>query len=139
MRLKEYGYISSNAKVTSCTVSQKAGRYYVSILCEVESQTSSSHQHHDGIGIDLGIKTFATCSNHQTFENINKTHKVKKLEKSLIRQQRELSRSYEQNKNQKRGEFCAKNRQKQLVKVQKLHARLAIFERNIFGMWSVSW
>ena len=50
---------------------------------------------------------------------------VKKLEKKLKRQQRKLSRSYEQYKNRKRGEFCAKNRQKQLVKVQKLHARLA--------------
>ena len=50
---------------------------------------------------------------------------MKKLEKSLKRQQRKLSRSYEQNKNRKRGEFCAKNRQKQLVDVQKLHARLA--------------
>ena len=59
------------------------------------------------------------------FENINKTQRVIKLEKQLKRQQRKLSRSYEQNKNRKRGEFCAKNRQKQLVVVQKLHARLA--------------
>ena len=125
VRLKEYGYISSNAKVSSCTVSQKAGRYYVSILCEVTSKHHPLTNDHDGIGIDLGIKTFATCSHHQTFENINKTHKVQKLEKNIIRQQRALSRSYEQNKKQKRGEFCAKNRQKQLVKVQKLHARLA--------------
>ena len=51
--------------------------------------------------------------------------RVIKLEKRLKRQQRKLSRSYEQNKNRKRGEFCAKNRQKQLVVVQKLHARLA--------------
>ena len=80
---------------------------------------------HDGIGVDLGIKHFATCSHHQTFQNINKTQKVKKIEKSLKRQQRKLSRSYEQNKKRKRGEFCAKNRQKQLVKIQKLHARLA--------------
>ena len=76
-------------------------------------------------GLILGIKEFATCSHHETFKNINKTEKVKKLEKSLKRQQRKLSRSYEQNKNRKRGEFCAKNRQKQLVVVQKLHARLA--------------
>ena len=80
---------------------------------------------HDGIGIDLGISTFASCSHHVAFENINKTQRVIKLEKQLKRQQRKLSRSYEQNKNRKRGEFCAKNRQKQLVVVQKLHARLA--------------
>ena len=125
VRLKEYGYIPSNVKVTSCTVSQKANRYYVSVLCEVEPKENSQMNHHDGIGVDLGIKEFATCSHHETFKNINKTQKVKKLEKRLKRQQRKLSRSYEQNKNRKRGEFCAKNRQKQLVKVQKLHARLA--------------
>ena len=51
--------------------------------------------------------------------------RVKKFEKRLKRQQRKLSRSYEQNKHRKRGEFCAKNRQKQLINVQKLHARLA--------------
>ncbi len=54
-----------------------------------------------------------------------KRKQVIKLEKQLKRQQRKLSRSYEQNKSRERGEFCAKNRQKQLVVVQKLHARLA--------------
>src|SRR4051794_12539458 len=36
IRLKEYGYIPLNEKALSCTVSQKADRYYVSVLCEVE-------------------------------------------------------------------------------------------------------
>ena len=124
VRLKEYGYIPAHAKALSCTVSQKADRYYVSVLCEVEQEKEVQVHTHDGIGVDLGIKDFATCSHHETFQNINKTQKVKKLEKSLKRQQRKLSRSYEQNKNRKRGEFCAKNRQKQLIQVQKLHARL---------------
>lgn len=123
--LKEYGYIPSDVKVTSCTVSQKADRYYISVLCEAKTKEMNQINHHDGIGIDLGIKVFGTCSHHQTFKNINQTQKVKKLEKRLKRQQRKVSRSYEQNKHRKRGEFCAKNRQKQLVKVQKLHARLA--------------
>ena len=125
VRLKEFGYIPSDAKVTSCTVSQKANRYYVSVLSEVEPKEIAQINTHDGIGIDLGIKEFATCSHHKTYKNINKTQKIKKLEKSLKRQQRKLSRSYEQNKNRERGEFCARNRQNQLVKVQKLHARLS--------------
>lgn len=125
VRLKEYGYIPTNAKILSCTVSQKANRYYASVLCEVEPKESSQINTHEGIGVDLGIKEFATCSHGKTLHNINKTQKVKNLEKSLKRQQRKLSRSYEQNKKRKVGEFCAKNRQKQLVKVQKLHARLA--------------
>ena len=74
---------------------------------------------HDGIGIDLRYKYFHFCSHHVEFENINKTKRVIKLEKSLKRQQRKLSRSYEQNKNRKRGEFCAKNRQKQLASCSK--------------------
>ena len=125
VRLKEFGYIPSNIKVSSCTVSQKAGRYYASVLCEVQTKGQSEINTYDGIGVDLGIKDFATCSHHETFKNINKTMTVRKLEKSLKRQQRKLSHSYEINQNRKRGEFCAKNRQKKLVKVQKLHARLA--------------
>ena len=125
VRVKEFGYIPSHVTVSSCTVSQKANRYYVSVLCEVQPKEQGQINIHDGIGVDVGIKHFATCSHHQTFQNINQTQKVKKIEKSLKRQQRKLSRSYDVNKKRKRGEFCAKNRQKQLVKIQKLHARLA--------------
>ena len=56
VRLKEYGYIPSNVKVSSCTVSQKAGRYYVSVLCEIEQKRMKQMNNHDGIGIDLGHK-----------------------------------------------------------------------------------
>ncbi|MHA6260190.1 RNA-guided endonuclease InsQ/TnpB family protein [Sporosarcina sp. CAU 1771] len=125
VRLKEFGYIPTDATVINCTLSQKAGRYFVSVLCKVEEVRKAYVPKHDGIGIDVGISTFASCSHHVVFENSNKTQHVIKLEKSLKRQQRKLSRSYEQNKNRKRGEFCAKNRQKQLGVVQKLHARLA--------------
>ena len=45
VRLKEYGYLPSNTKVTSCTVSQKADRYYVSVLCEVEQQIIRQMNH----------------------------------------------------------------------------------------------
>src|SRR4051794_5411053 len=125
IRLKEYGYIPTKAQVKSCTVSRKAGRYFISVLCEEDSSNVVEAPEHDGIGIDLGISIFAVCSHHIQFTNINKTQAVTKLEKQVKRQQRKLSRSYEQNKNRERGEFCAKNRQKQLVVVQKLHGRLA--------------
>ncbi|WP_438313244.1 transposase [Sporosarcina sp. FA9] len=122
---KLFGYQPTGATVINCTISQKAGRYFVSVLCGVEEVHKVYVPEHGGIGIDLGISTFASCSHHVAFGNINKTQRVVKLEKQLKRQQRKLSRSYEHNKNRKRGEFCAKNRQKQLVVVQKLHARLA--------------
>ncbi|MFD0942298.1 RNA-guided endonuclease InsQ/TnpB family protein [Savagea faecisuis] len=122
--LKEYGYIPCDAVVKSCTISQKADRYYISVLCEMASQQAEHLPEMDGIGVDVGLKQFAVCSHHRDYENINKTSKIKKLEKRMKRQQRKLSRSYEQNKHRKRGEFCAKNRQKQILRLQKLHARL---------------
>ncbi|NFM30372.1 IS200/IS605 family element transposase accessory protein TnpB [Clostridium botulinum] len=127
IRLKEFGYIPTNVKVKSGTVGQKANRYYVSIL--IEEMSIQSHQlTNEGIGIDLGIKDFAICSNGNKFKNINKTSKIKKVEKKLKREQRKLSRKYEslktKNKNIKKGKATRQNIQKQIVKIQKLHQRL---------------
>ena len=129
VRLKEYGYIPCDAIVKSCTISQKADRYYISVLCEVAPPQAEHVHEMDGIGVDVGLKQFAVCSHHKDYENINKTAKIKKLEKQLKRQQRKLSRSYEQNKQRKRGELCYKNRLKQLTRLQKLHARLLNIRR----------
>ena len=136
VRLKEFGYIPVNSIVKSGTVSQKADRYYVSILVEeTDIKISNSNigikifnHNNEGIGIDLGIKDFAICSNGNKFKNINKTSTVKKVEKKLKREQRKLSRKYEslkiRNKKEKGGNVTRQNIQKQIVKVQKLHQRL---------------
>ena len=80
------------------------------------------------MGIDVGIKDFAICSNNKVYKNINKTSKVKKIEKKLKREQRKLSRKYEslkiRNKKEK-GEATHQNIQKQIFRVQKLHQRLS--------------
>ncbi|OCS93609.1 RNA-guided endonuclease InsQ/TnpB family protein [Caryophanon latum] len=123
VRFKEYGYIPTNLNVISCRISQCANRYYISVLFEVK-QSTKSLMRYEGIGVDLGIKNLAVCSHNKVFLNINKTLKFKKIEKQLKRQQRKLSRRDEQNKKQKGGEFCTKNRQKQVIRLQKLHARL---------------
>ena len=123
VRLKEKGYIpttKSGLVIRSGTVSEKAGRYYVSVLVDV-SQKETEQPTNRGIGIDLGIKDLAICSNGQTFTNINKTQGIKRLEKKLKREQRSLSRMFE---NKKKGESTQKNIQKQKRKVQKLHQRL---------------
>lgn len=52
----------------------------------------------ESIGIDVGIKELAVCSNGMTFKNINKTKKVKRLEKKLRRLQRKVSNKYELNR-----------------------------------------
>ena len=76
-----------------------------------------------GLGIDLGIKEFAVMSNGVVKKNINKTAKLRELEKQLKREQRCLSRKYEdlKKRNKKKGEATRQNIQKQLLKVQRLH------------------
>ena len=127
IRLKEFGYIPVNSIVKSGTVSQKADRYYVSILVE-ENDKKVYKSTNEGVGIDLGVKEFVVCSDGIKFKNINKTSTVKKIEKKLKREQRKLSRKYEslkiRNKNIKEGRVTRQNIQKQVVKVQKLHQRL---------------
>ena len=98
VRLKEFGYIPLKSKVTSGTVSKEAGRYFVSILIEEENLTKQHIKIRDGVGIDLGIKDFAICSNDKIFKNINKTNKVKRLEKKLKKEKRAFSRKLKNNK-----------------------------------------
>lgn len=127
VQLKEKDYIPTNMKVVSGTVSQKANRFYVSVLIDVEENYITNHEKTDGIGIDLGLKEFAITSDEIIYENINKTSRVKKLEKKLKREQRKLSRKYEslkQNKKRKGGTATRQNIQKQIAKVQKLHYKL---------------
>lgn len=129
VRLKEKGYIPTNPEthiIKSGTVSMKAGRYYVSVLVE-EPETEKPVLNDFGIGIDLGIKEFAVCSYGKIYKNINKTVRIRKLEKSLKRQQRKLSRKYESLKklsNNMKGKAIRQNIRKQTLKVQRLHHRL---------------
>lgn len=126
--IKEKGYIpttKSGKVIKSGTISCKAGRYYVSVLVE-EEEPKKPRLNDSGLGIDLGIKEFAVMSNGVIKKNINKTAKVKKLEKKLKREQRRLSRKYENYKkrSKKKGEATRQNIQKQTIKVQRLHQRI---------------
>lgn len=124
VRLKEKGYIPTTKDgyvIKSGTVSIKAGRYYVSVLIELPD-TKIINSSNEGIGIDLGLKDLAIVSNGKTYKNINKSARIKKLEKQLRREQRCLSRKYE---NLKKGKTIQRaNIQKQKLKVQKLHHRI---------------
>ena len=124
VRMKEKGYFPTTKDgyvIKSGHVSIKADRYYVSVLIEIPNNKIANNSN-EGIGIDLGLKDFAIVSNGKTYKNINKSAKLKKLEKQLIREQRSLSRKYE---NLKKGESTQKtNIQKQRLKVQKLHHRI---------------
>ena len=124
VRIKEKGYIPTTRDgymIRSGTVSVKAGRFYVSVLVEIPDVNIDNNSN-EGIGIDLGLKDFAIISNGKTYRNINKSAGLKKLEKQLIREQRSLSRKYE---NLKKGESTQRaNIQKQRLKVQKLHHKM---------------
>ena len=124
IRIKEKGYIPTTKDgymIRSGTVSVKAGRFYVSVLVEIPDVNIDNNLN-EGIGIDLGLKDFAIISNGKTYRNINKSAGLKKLEKQLIREQRSLSRKYE---NLKKGESTQRaNIQKQKLKVQKLHHKM---------------
>ena len=124
VRMKEKGYVPTTKDgyvIKSGHVSIKADRYYVSVLIEIPNNKTVDN-FKEGIGIDLGLKDFAIVSNGKTYKNINKSAKLKKLEKQLIREQRSLSRKYE---NLKKGESTQRaNIQKQKLKVQKLHHKI---------------
>lgn len=75
VRIKEKGYIPTTKDgyvIKSGTVSIKADRYYVSVLVELPDNKTADHSN-EGIGIDLGLKDFATVSNGKTYKNINKS------------------------------------------------------------------
>ncbi len=122
VRLKEYGYIPTNDIPKSVTVFRVANKYYVSALYDISVGTTYKPRG-EPLGIDLGIKDLAICSDGTVYKNINKSTKVKKLEKQLKRQQRALSRKYEYKKKRK-GEATNQNILKQQLKVQRLYNRL---------------
>ena len=139
VRLKEFGYIPKN--VTSVTVSVKNGRYYISCLSKTETDERVTTSD-EGVGIDFGLKN-QFITKDQTIPSINKSKKVRKLEKKLRREQRSLSRRYESNMTNKvyyksgakKGQLKSfkwkrplhecKNLRKQQLIVNKLYERLS--------------
>ena len=123
VRLKEYGYIPTNAIVSSGTISIEAGKYFVSCVVKQEEK-QVKQKYTDGIGIDLGIKELAVCSNNKIYSNINKTNKnIKKTEKKLQRELRSLARKVLNIKKSKERRTY-QNKTKNVLRVQKLYQRL---------------
>lgn len=116
MRLKEKGYLpvtSSGIIIKSGTVSVKAGRYYVSVLADVPDICKETPKG-EPVGIDFGLKEFAVVSDGTVWPNINKTDRVRKLERKLKREQRKLSRM-------KKG---SSNRKRQILEIQRIYQKL---------------
>ena len=119
IRLCEKERIPMNCKYLNPRFTYDGLYWYVSIGIEVDDNNNLPSN--DGVGIDLGIKNLAVCSDGNTYKNINKTDKVKKIEKRKRRLQRSISRRYEKNK--KGGSYCKTSniikREKELLKVIK--------------------
>ena len=113
LRLKERNYLpTSGVKVLSATVSERAGKWFVSVLVEEEVRhpIKASGQ---PIGVDLGVSSLAVCSDGRPPIKNPKTLRTNL--KRLKRYQRHLSRC-------KKG---AKNREKARHQVARLHAGIA--------------
>ena len=124
VRVKEYGYIPKNANIKSGTITKKADRYFLSLVIEVDDIVKTENTNTKGLGVDLGIKDTAICSNRMVFKNINKTKKVKKIKKKLKREQRKMARSVEYSKSNKIKLKECKNFNKKKLKIQRLFYRL---------------
>lgn len=100
LRLKQHDYIpTSNIKILSATVSEKAGKWFVSVQVEMpqpQQQFKGPKDTHPRVGVDLGITTLATISDGQVFEN---PKAFRKLKRKLAHQQRSLSRKTKGSKN----------------------------------------
>lgn len=128
IKLKEKGYIlTKNCIVKSCCISKKADRYFISVLVDIDIQQQNVITN-QGIGIDLGIKSLAVCSNNNIYKNINKSSKIKKIKKKLKYEQRCFSRKLLM---KQRGEKTVtksanigKNIDKNRLRIQKLYIRL---------------
>ena len=127
IRLAEHGRIPTNCKYCNPRIKYDGINWYITVGIEYEDSTTLPSN--EGIGIDLGIKDLAICCDGNTYKNINKTQRVKKLEKRKRRLQSSISRKYEKNK---KGEsYCKTNniikREKELLK---LNHRLTNIRQN---------
>lgn len=125
--IKTNEQIPTNVKYSNPRISYDNKYWYLSVGVEqeeiIEELTDIS------LGIDLGLKDLAICSDSKVYKNINKTYVVRKIEKRLKRLQRQVSRKYEQNKKGK--EFVkTKNIIKLEKQIQLMHRRLANIRNN---------
>ena len=119
--------IPMNCKYTNPRISFDGKYWFISVGIEKEKPIVKLTT--ESIGIDVGVKDLAICSNGMTFKNINKTRVVKQLEKRLRRLQRRVSRKYLKNKE---GSKFVKT--SNIIKIEKqiklLHRKLANIRSN---------
>lgn len=112
LRLYEKGYLPVGAKVTSVTISERAGRWFVSANVQTDQEGPIPCEGGEVLGIDLGIKTLAVCSDGQEFEN---PKALRRAEKALAHLQRRYAR-------QEKG---SKRRERTRRRIADLHYRIS--------------
>ncbi len=117
IKLAEPNRIPVTAKYSNPRITFDGLNWWISVGIECEESTEKPAN--QGIGIDIGIKDLAICSDKKVYKNINKTAKVRKLKKKKRRLQRRISKKYSKNK---KGECYCKTRsivksEKKLLKI----------------------
>ena len=105
IRLAEHNRIPTDCKYYNPRITFDGINWWISV--GIDTDECKNKPNKSGIGIDLGIKDLAICSDGNSYKNINKSQIVKKLERRKRRLQRSISRSYEKNK--KKGKYCKTN------------------------------
>jgi putative transposase len=96
IKLKESNYIPIDSKILSVTVSEKAGEWFVSVLTQQEVKPEIGQ---GIIGIDLGVKTLATCSDGTQYVN---SKSLSKYELKIKHFQRKLARKTNKKSNRRK-------------------------------------
>ena len=96
IRLSEKNKIPTDCKYINPHVVYDGINWFICVGIEIKDNLEEPIN--NGIGIDLGIKDLAICSDGNTYKNINKTQNIKKLEKRKRRLQRSINKKYLNNK-----------------------------------------
>ena len=127
IRLAEHNRIPTNCKYVNPRITFDGINWWVSVGIEYEDNYNIPKN--KGIGIDLGIKDLAVCSDGKVYKNINKSKRVRKLEKKRRGLQRQISKKYELNKEGR--SYCkTSNIIKSEKKLLKLNHRLTNIRHN---------
>uniref|UniRef100_A0A6M3M850 Putative transposase n=1 Tax=viral metagenome TaxID=1070528 RepID=A0A6M3M850_9ZZZZ len=96
VRLKERGYLPTAVRIVRATVTERAGRWFVSVLADQEPRRERGTEI---IGVDVGIKSLAVCSDGTVFEN---PRALKRAEKRLYLLQKSVSRKRKGSRNRRK-------------------------------------
>ena len=141
IHIEKVGWVKTNEQVMiglkyrNPRISYDNKYWYLSV--GVEQEPIQEELTDISLGVDLGLKELAVCSDSIVYKNINKTNVVRKIEKRLKRLQRQVSRKYEQNKKGK--EYVkTKNIVKLEKRIQQLHRKLANIRNNYLHQTTTS-